>query len=375
MLGCDIVVGSQAESLSRMAKGKTLAVFDRFLSPTSDFASQPDMDLSTDGMEQAVRAAAGDDGAHFLEATPLATALLGDAIGTNLFLVGFAVQKGRLPVGLAALERAIELNGRAVELNKRALAWGRLAAVDPAAVSKAAGPGLRAGQDAKTETLAELVAKRADFLTGYQDEELATRYSELVELVSEAEQKLGDGRGDLARAVARYYFKLLAYKDEYEVARLYTDGSFRRQLEREFEGNYKLRLHLSPQFLPGWIAPRDDRGRVGKWTLGAWMFPLLKVLAALRFLRGTPFDVPGWTAHRRRERALIREYEQTIRELGEGLAPDNRDLAVEIATLPEHIRGYHLVKDESLVEVEQKQAELMAAFRLRAPADTVERLT
>jgi indolepyruvate ferredoxin oxidoreductase len=374
VLGCDIVVGSQAESLSRMSKGRTLAVFDRFLSPTSDFATQPDMDLSTKGMEQAVRAVAGDDGAHFLEATPLATSLLGDAIGTNLFLVGFALQKGRLPVGRVALERAIELNGRAVELNKRALAWGRLAAIDPAAVEKAAGPGLRAGEIARTETLAEQVAKRAEFLSDYQDEELATRYSELVEQVSEAEHKLGDGRGDLARAVARYYFKLLAYKDEYEVARLYTDGSFRRQLEREFEGDYKLQIHLAPQFLPGWLAPRDDRGRIRKWTLGGWMFAFLKLLAALRFLRGTPFDVPGWTAHRRRERALIREYEQTIQELVGGLAPDNRDLAVEIATLPEHIRGYHLVKDESLAEVEQKQAELLAAFRLRAPAEAVERL-
>ncbi len=362
VLGCDIIVGSQADSLSKMSKGRTTAIFNRFVSPTSDFATHPDMDLSSRTMEDAIRAMAGDSGAHFLDATPIATALLGDAIGTNLFLVGYAAQLGRLPVSLRAIERALELNGRAVELNKRALAWGRLAAHDASAVEKAAGPVLRSKRS-EPETLAERVAKRAEFLTEYQDEGYAHQYEECVQRVAEAERVLGADHSGLAQAVAHYFFKLMAYKDEYEVARLYTDGAFRRQLEREFEGDYKLALNLSPQFLPAWLAPRDDQGRVAKWKLGSWMFVALRLLAKLKFLRGTPFDIPGWSAHRRLERGLIREYEATIAELLAGLTPANHGLAVEIARLPEHIRGYHLVKEEQLGPVQKRREELLTAFR------------
>jgi indolepyruvate ferredoxin oxidoreductase len=369
LLGCDIVVGSGAESLAALAPGRSAAVVNDHVAPTGDFATHPDLDLSPDAMEQAIRAAAGEKDCHFLPATQLATALLGDAIATNLFLLGYALQLGRLPVGLPALLRAIELNGRAVELNKRALAWGRLAAVDRAAVERAAHPGLRGDDAAREDALEALVARRVAFLTAYQSARYARRYEALVRRVAAREAERVPGSDALARGVARYAFKLMAYKDEYEVARLWTDGAFARQLEREFEGEgpdgYRIRLHLAPQ-----IANRRDpaTGRARKWSLGPWIFPLLRGMARLRVLRGTPFDPFGWTAHRRRERALSREYAARVDELLAGLTRENLELAVEIARIPEYIRGFDLVKERHLAAARTKEAELLAAFRLRAPA-------
>ncbi|TDJ07589.1 MAG: indolepyruvate ferredoxin oxidoreductase family protein [Deltaproteobacteria bacterium] len=363
VLGCDIVVATSAENLSKMTAGRTTAVINCHVSPTSEFASHPDLDLSSESMENTIRTLVGEEDAHLIEGTELATALMGDSIATNLFLVGYALQKGRLPVGLGALERAIELNGREVEMNKRALAWGRLAAHDMAAVREAAQPALRSlDSSERSTTLDETIARRVDFLTAYQNAAYARRYTGLVERVAARERELGDSPTRLTEAVARYYFKLLAYKDEYEVARLYTDGEFMRTINEQFEGDFKLQIHLAPQILNR----RDpDTGRARKYTLGAWMFVVLKLMAKLKFLRGTWLDVPGWAAHRRRERQLIREYEDTLAELLEGLKPDNYDLAVEIASVPEHIRGFDLVKEQHLRDAKAKEVELLAAFRLR----------
>ncbi|TFG92859.1 MAG: indolepyruvate ferredoxin oxidoreductase family protein, partial [Myxococcales bacterium] len=358
VLGCDIVVCAGADALSKMSKDRTTAVVNTHVAPTSAFASQPDLDFSPRGMQAAISTRAEEP--HFVDATRLATALLGDAIAANLFLLGYALQRGRVPVGLAALHRAIELNGRAVEMNQRALAWGRLAAHDLAAVEAAARPALRASQAGDpARTLEETVERRAEFLVGYQGEKLARRYRALVLRVARRENEAVPGREELSLAVARYYFKLLAYKDEYEVARLYTNGEFTRQLEAEFEGDYRLQIHLAP---PWSLNPRDRAtGRHRKWTLGAWMFPVLRVLARGRFLRGTPFDPCGWTAHRRLERRLIREYEARVEELLAGLSPDSFDVAVEIARMPEHIRGFDTVKEEQLAQAREKATELLAA--------------
>jgi len=363
VLGCDIVVTSGAEVLSKIAKGRSLAIVNDHVAPTADFASHPDLDLSADAMQDAIRRGAGEDGFRFLPATELATALFGDAIAANLFLLGYALQLGRLPVGLGALERAIELNGRAVQTNLRALAWGRLAAHDFPAVERVALPALRPAEAAPATTLEAIIARRVEFLTAYQSAAYARRYAGLVERVSARERESAPGRSGLAEAVARYYFKLLAYKDEYEVARLWTDGSFRRQLEREFESWDRVELHLAPQI----ANPRDpDTGRARKWILGPWVFRGLGLLAKLKFLRGTPLDPFGWTAHRRRERQLIRDYEATLAELLAGLSPETHELAVEIASIPEQIRGFDLVKDEHLQAAKEKEAQLLAAFRLRA---------
>ena len=359
VLGCDIVVTAGADQLARMGKGRTTAIVNTRVAPTADFATHPDLDLSPARMEAAIRAAAGDEGCAFLPATALATALLGDAIATNLFLVGYALQKGRLPVGLPALERAIELNGRGVAMNRRALAWGRLAAVDLAAVERAAAAD-RAAPAPADESLEALVAHRAALLVAYQDARYAARYRALVERVAERERVACGEPLELAPAVARYAYKLMAYKDEYEVARLWSDGSFRAQLEREFESWDRIRIQLAPQL----FNPRDpDTGRARKWSLGPWALQAMAVLARFKFLRGTPFDPFGWTRHRRLERALVREYEASIDELLARLAPDSRELAVRIASVPESIRGFDLVKERHLEQARARQQELLARFR------------
>jgi indolepyruvate ferredoxin oxidoreductase len=360
VLGCDIVVSAGAPVLATIAKGRTLVVANDHVAPTADFASNPDLDLSGRALAEGLHRSAGEQACHFLPATQLATALFGDAIAANLFLLGYALQLGRIPVGLAALERAIELNGRAAETNKRALAWGRLAAHDYAAVERVARPALRPAEAAPAESLEAVVARRVEFLRDYQDAAYARRYADLVERAAARERERAPGRSGLALAVARYYFKLLAYKDEYEVARLWSDGSFRAQLSREFESWQRIELHLAPQIMN----PRDpDTGRARKWALGPWVFTLLGLMARFKFLRGTPFDPFGWTAHRRRERELIREYERTLAELLDGLSPETHVLAVEIASMPELIRGFDLVKDRHLEAAEAKQAELLAALR------------
>jgi indolepyruvate ferredoxin oxidoreductase len=367
VLGCDIVVTAGADARAKMAPERTTVVVDTRVAPTADFASHPDLDLSPRGMEDAIRGAAGEKGLERVPASELATALLGDALYANPFLLGYALQRGLLAVGLGALERAIELNGRAVEANRRALALGRLYALDRAAVERAASPARRvAAPPAEAKTLEQIVAHRAELLAAYQNAALARRYRERVDRVAAREREAGRGRAGLAEAVARHYAKLLAYKDEYEVARLWTDGSFRRQLDREFEGDYRVQIHLAPQL----GNPRDpDTGRARKWAIPAPLaFALFGVLARLRFLRGTALDPFGRTAHRRLERRLIAEYEATLDELCARLGPDNHELAVEIASLPEHIRGFDTVKEHHVEDVAVKRQELLAAFRLRAPA-------
>ena len=363
VLGCDIVVTAGPECLALMSPERSTAVVSDRVAPTGDFASAPDLDLSSAGMADAIGSAVGSEQLELVPAARLATALLGDSIAANLFLVGYALQRGRIPVSLGALERAIELNGRSVEMNRRALAWGRLFAHDPEAVRRSVAPASSEAVSQSAPVLEELVERRVSFLTDYQNAAYASRYREFVARVSEAERELGSGFGALSEAVAQYHFKLMAYKDEYEVARLYTDGVFRQAVEREFEGDFKLRLHLAPQL----FFPRDaDTGRVRKITVGGWAFRAFSLLARLRFLRGTPFDVFGYMRQRRLERRLVGEYEATLLELLAGLSADNHALAVEIARIPEYVRGFDRVKDEQLAAAREKQAGLLAEFRLRA---------
>ncbi|TMA31284.1 MAG: indolepyruvate ferredoxin oxidoreductase family protein [Deltaproteobacteria bacterium] len=371
VLGCDIVVSTGAENLGKFSAGRTAAIVNSHVAPTSEFATNPDLDLSSKRMEDAIRAAAG--ACDFVSATRLATALCGDAIFTNPFLMGFAYQRGLLPVGRAALERAFALNARAVDANLRAFAWGRLAAHDPAAVEAAARPALRDSQLAGVaEELDAIVARRVAFLTDYQNARYAEAYRARVERVAEREQRVAPGSTRLACAVARYLFKLRAVKDEFEVARLYTDGSFQRQLEAEFEGDYRMYVHFAPPFtipVVDWLTERrdPDTGRMKKWRIPAsWFLPALRVLAKLKFVRGTPLNVFGRTAHRRLEQQLCRDYEATIDALLEGLGAGNLDIAVEIASLPEHVRGFEQVRERHIDEVRAKQQELFAAYRLHS---------
>ena len=365
VLGCDLVVAASFDGLAKMERGSTRAVINSHETTTGEFTRNPDLQFPGAAMIDAIAAAVGRDAADFVDATRLATALMGDSIATNPFMLGFAWQRGLVPLAEASLLRAIELNAVAVEANKSAFRWGRRAAHDLASVERAAQPitPLAMARPDIAQTLDQVVERRIAFLTGYQDEGLARRYKDMVVRVQRAESDRAKGMTGLAMAVAKYYFKLLAYKDEYEVARLYADPAFLAKVRANFDGDYKLRFHLAPPI----VAPKDPAtGEAKKMEFGPWMLSAFRLLAKLKGLRGTAFDVFGHSEERRTERRLIAEYEQTVDALLAALTHDNHALAVEIATLPEHIRGFGHVKARYLAEVKAKEAELMARFR--APA-------
>lgn len=358
ILGSDIVVSAGLESLSKIKPGKTIAVVNSYVAPTSAFASNPDLDMSSESMQASIAAVTGEANSYFVNSTLLATALLGNAVTSNLFLLGFVLQKGLSPVGLEALERAIELNAVSVELNKQALAWGRLAACDLSRVEGVAHSTEAVEEVVKIEKLSEL-DRRAAFLSDYQNKAYATGYRDFVRSVETLEQQKVPGSNALSEAVTKYYFKLLAYKDEYEVARLYTASAFMEKLRDEFAGDLKLEFNMAPPMLGG----RDSKtGRYKKRMFGPWVLTMFKLLAKLKFLRGGAFDLFGKSTHRRQERELINDYRVTINNLFESLNSGNYQLAVEIACIPEHIRGYDVVKDRHIKEAMVKREELLERY-------------
>jgi indolepyruvate ferredoxin oxidoreductase len=362
VLGCDMVVAASPAALSRIEPGITKAVINGYMTPVAAFVLNGDMDLGTEAMMKSIRDAAGDEATTFVDGTGLATAILGDSIATNLFMLGYAWQKGLLPLSLDALERAIELNGVAVETSKRTFAWGRLAAHNLGAVQAAAKPTLRVEKPV-ARTLAEIVAKRIDLLTAYQDEAYAGRYKTFVDRVATVEKSRAPGRSGLAEAVAKSLYKLMAYKDEYEVARLYTDGEFLTKLGAQFEGDYKLSFHLAPPL----FADRDPTtGQLKKREYGPWVMPLFRLLAGLKRLRGTALDVFGYSEERKMERRLIGEYESTIDGVLSTLDQTNHAMAVQIASVPETMRGFGHVKEKNVKAAKEREASLLAAYR--APA-------
>ena len=369
LLGCDIVVAAAPDTLSRLNQGASRAVVNSHVTPPAAFVMDQAIDLSGGPMRRSIENASGDGRADFVDATKLATALMGDSIATNLFMVGYAFQKGLNPLSLASIERAVELNGVAVEANKRTIAWGRLTAHDPAAVEAIAGPLIRgeSRRDALSQDLDSLVKRRAAFLTDYQDAAYATRYTALVDRVAEAEQSRAKGRRGLAEAVARNYFKLMAYKDEYEVARLYTDGSFAEKLNQQFEGDVRLSFHLAP---PLFAARDPETGELQKREYGPWVMKAFRLLAGLRGLRGSRWDLFGYSEERQAERQSIRDYEATMAEVMDGLSVDSHALAVQVAEIPDRIRGFGHVKAANLEQANAERDRLMAAFRAPAPRAT-----
>ena len=363
VLGCDLVVSASQKAMDTARMG-TRMVVNLHQQMTGDFTRNADFRFPSGSLQETIAKGVGEGNAEFVGATRVATALMGDSIATNMFMLGFAYQRGLLPVSADAINKAIELNGAGVKMNQAAFLWGRRAAVDLKAVEKLVAPKVEKTQSTKvSETLDEIVARRVDFLTQYQDAAWAERYRRLVDEVKAAEAQKAPGKTALSEAVARYFFKLMAYKDEYEVARLYTSGEFREKLAAQFEGDYKLAFHLAPPLL----SKRDKvTGELKKSQYGAWVYPVFGVLAKLRFLRGGAFDIFGRTEERRTERALIGEYEATVRELLQRLDRDAHAVCVQIASIPEEIRGYGHVKERHLQAARAKQAELVAA--LRAPA-------
>ena len=360
LLGCDAVVAGSPAALARVQTSVTKAVVNSNVQPTAAFIFDPDVDFATASLLQAIKAATGEGGTDIVDATGLASALIGDAVATNLFMLGYAFQKGFVPLSLAAIERAIELNGVAVEANRRSFAFGRLAAADRARVETLARPALLDETAQEPQGLEGLIEHRAAFLTEYQDAGYAQRYRDAVAAIKAAEATRARGFSGLTEAVARNLFALLAYKDEYEVARLYTDGAFVKKLQRQFEGSFTLQYHLAPPLL----ASRDPlTGEPRKRAFGPWMLQVFKLLARLRGLRGTVFDIFGYTKERRMERRLIAEYEAILRELAVGLTPDNHALAIEIASLPAKMRGFGHVKQRNVESTKACEAELLGQWR------------
>jgi indolepyruvate ferredoxin oxidoreductase len=375
VLGCDMVVVNDYWALSKVRSDRTHCVLNTYEAMPGTFTRQPDMQFPAARIVDSVRQAMGGRAPELVDASEIASALMGDAIATNLFMLGFAWQKGFVPVTHDALMRAIELNDAAIEMNKRAFAWGRAAAHDPAAVRKAAGLDqpvvafdAQAIDDRRlSQTLDETVARRVAFLTEYQDAAYAERYASFVRAVRDAEQAKAPGMGGLAEAVARYAFKLMAYKDEYEVARLYTQPAFMAQVRATFDGDYTVHFNLAPPL----FAKRDSEGHLTKREYGRWMMGAFRVLAKLKGLRGTALDPFGRTAERRMERQLIVDYRATLDEVLRGLSHDNHALAVELAQIPEHIRGYGHVKEAHLAAARGRWDELLTAWRAPAVRDAV----
>ena len=326
------------------------------VAPTAVFVTQADDRVDTGLIKRKVGAKLDARSIRYVDATGLATALCGDPVGANLMMVGVAVQQGWLPVSVAAIERAIELNGTQVPSNLRAFRLGRLWVHDPAQIERAIAKQVAGSQPEAPRDLAALIEHRSELLTRYQDARYARRYRALVERTRQVESRMAAGSLRLTEAVATYFAKLMAYKDEYEVARLYSAAEFKAELQEQFEGDVQLRFNLAPP-----IFSRKDpvTGQLLKREYGAWMLKAMHVLARFKGLRGTPFDPFGHTRERREERELIDEYERTVDKLLASLQATQIDLAVQLASLPEHIRGYGHVKDAHLEKVRVQRAELL----------------
>jgi indolepyruvate ferredoxin oxidoreductase len=361
VLACDIVVAASADALQTVRRGRTRVLANTHEIPVAESLSNPDASLKVDALLDKVAFAAGAERVETMDAQTLAEDFLGDSIVSNIVAMGYAWQRGLVPVGLAAVQRAIELNGVAVESNKAAFSLGRLAAVDPAACRELLHEPDPASQHA--ETLDELIVRSAAFLADYQDARWAERYRHVVATVRVREEAVcGPASGlPLTRAVAAQLRKLMAYKDEYEVARLYTDGAFEKQLAEQFEGSPRLEFYMAP---PALVRPKDGSPAAAprKRRFGPWMFPLLRVLAHGRRLRGTALDPFGRTAERRLERSLIDDYETRIAELLAGLSTETLPVAVAIANVPASIRGYGHVKLASLAIARAREKELLNRF-------------
>lgn len=357
LLGCDLLVSSGPDAIAKLNSDKSHAVVNSQQTPTAEFTRNPDAEFPADAMMQTIVEAVGEAKTHFVQATDLATKLMGDSIASNLFMLGYAFQLGLIPLTSAAIEKAIELNGVAVNLNQQAFLWGRRAAFDLPGVQAAANPQAAPVQEPKDLSLEQRLASNAKTLGEYQNRAYGERYLALVHNVRDAESRLFPGEHlALTEAVAFNAFKLLAYKDEYEVARLYSNGEFTRQLQAQFEGDYRLEFHLAPS----WLAKRDpNSGAPRKRSFGPWMLKAFDVLAKFKFLRGTAFDPFGRSLERRQERELIDSYVADIELILSHLNAGNRHTALSLARLPERIRGYGHVKESAM------KAAALQATRMR----------
>ena len=355
LLGCDIVVTGSRKSLAAIRPGESKVFVNLHETYPGDFTRSADFSLPTRRLRRAIEERAGAGHAHFVEADRLASALVGDAIATNMLMVGYAWQQGGLPISHASIVEAIRLNGVEVEMNLAAFEWGRRAAFDLAAAERAAGVMQRSAEP----SLNDIVARRVEFLTGYQSARYAERYRARAAKVATSEERVAPGSTALATEVAHSLFKLMAIKDEYEVARLYTDGSFERQLKDQFAGWGSLEFHMAPPLL----AKRDKRtGHLKKQSFGPWMMRAFRILSRLRFLRGTILDPFARFAERRWERQLLADYESVLNTIETNLTAPNFDAALALSAYPRKVRGYGHVKQAQARVALAERDRLMKAF-------------
>tara|TARA_R110000850_G_scaffold52732_4_gene127132 strand:- start:17428 stop:20991 length:3564 start_codon:yes stop_codon:yes gene_type:complete len=373
LLGCDLVVSANSETIEKLRHGVTHAVVNSDESITSEFvrtfamqaesgdlAAHPDPKFRSQAMSAQVAEAVGEGKATFLDASRIATVLMGDSIATNTFMLGFAYQKGWLPVTQESLVKAIELNGTAVEFNLKAFDWGRRAAVDlPRLRSLIDSNSVESKGQHLSQNLDELIQRRIATLTEYQNAKLGDKYLARVAQFREAEIRIAGEPGKLTEAVARNYFKVLATKDEYEVARLFTNGDFMKKIESQFEGNYKLNFHLAPPIMNSAKPGEEPKKR----SFGPWMMRSFKLLASLRFLRNTIVDPFGYTAERKVEREWLTTYEGVLDEVLDKLTAEKMQVATELASLPDIVRGYGPVKDRFLKQAQIQREQLLSVMR------------
>jgi indolepyruvate ferredoxin oxidoreductase len=353
LIGCDIVVSSSSKAMATY-RPEMRAVINTAEMPTGDIVRNRDASLNGALRLQSIERAIGPENIRSFDANRMSEALFGDTVFANVIMLGAAWQQGLVPLSREALMRAIELNGVAVEQNSQAFASGRLAIADKSFIASLL------GHAPTEETLDQIIARRADFLASYQDSRYAERYREFVNGIGAAERDRVPDSQSLTIAVARSLFKLMAYKDEYEVARLHTQTGFQEKLRQEFEGNFAIKYHLAPPILP---ARKDARGRPLKRQFGAWIEPAFRMLAHLKMLRGTPLDIFGYTRERRMERNLIGWYESLLTELLPLLHAETVGPLAEIAALPMEIRGYGPVKEAAVEKVTAKVSSLRAALQ------------
>jgi indolepyruvate ferredoxin oxidoreductase len=360
ILGCDIVVTTSVPALSRAERGVTRAVVNADLLPTASFVIDPDIDFQSGAMRDALNAAVSSSDLDVFDASGLASALMGDSIATNSFMLGFAFQRGAIPLSPEAIMKAIDLNGAAIEMNKLAFSWGRLAAHDMKRVVSAA-RFKSSGSAPITRTLDESIAFGAELLTGYQNEAYSASYLAQVEHVRAAETLAGLGSHELTEAFAKGLLKLMAYKDEYEVARLYSDGEFAKALKAQFDGDPGVKVSLAPPLL----AQRDKAtGHLRKREFGGWILGAFDILRRFKFLRGTAFDPFGYTSERRMERALPVEYSTMILRSLDTAKPRDWPLLVALAKSAELVRGYGHIKEASVARYRQECARIESAIGL-----------
>jgi indolepyruvate ferredoxin oxidoreductase len=361
LLGCDVVTAGALPTLRKLRSG-TLAIINTYQMMGGNFTREPNVEFPLDELLQSIKKKVGAANLHQLDAFRVAAAVFSDTVAANLLILGYAFQLGGLPLPSHALERAIELNGKAVEMNRGAFRLGRAAAARPEEFRKILLSTYKQLHVAKPESVEKVVSEGETFLSDYQSRQYALRYRNLVERAVVAETATGTTQEKFASTVARVYWKLLAYKDEYEVARLFVDPSFRRQLDDTFEAGYQLRFHLAP---PIFSARDQVTGRPRKREFGRWMWMVFRLLAACKGLRGSRLDPFSHSADRKLERRLIKEYESTIEELIVRLSRYNLKEATEIAALPLEIRGFGPVKAAAAEVASQKQLELWRKFELR----------